>query len=119
MENNNLSKEPDIKVSEYKNYKLIEFTTPANLDLYNVSGLKDIFKIGNSENVIDWIIDLSNIKFIDSSGLGTLTEQTMLLRKKSRKLIILSPSHGIKHIFNMGGLSQIFQIIYSLPEEPL
>jgi anti-anti-sigma factor len=109
MENEN--EDYSVEVSQLGKYRLINFVNMKNIDLYTVRDLQEAFKVGNNEGVEDWIVDLSKILHIDSSGLGGLANQGMYLAKKSKRLFLLSPNSGVKHLFAVTGFNKIFTIV--------
>lgn len=53
-----------------------------NIDLYTTPELKDFFDDLNKENSHKILLDLLNVRFIDSSGLGILVTQALYLQKE-------------------------------------
>ena len=64
------------------------------------------------------IIDISEVNFIDSFGLGTLVHHHTQIEKSGGKVIILNtntdPNTYIQRLFSMTGLNRIFNIVDSL-----
>lgn len=101
-----------VNVSDYKNYKIISFENKIEIDLYNITEVAKIFKEGNSNGSVDWVIDLKSIQFIDSSGLSGLVNQSIYLAKRNKTLILLSPSSRLLSIFNaLDGTRKVFTIL--------
>ena len=107
----NEMEENRVTVSQFHNYRLITLSNMEQIDLYNEKEIQEVFQKGNAEGIEDWIIDLSKINHIDSSGLGGLANQGILLSKKSKRLNILSPKSGVKHLFSVGGFNKMFAVI--------
>lgn len=105
-----------IKISNYKHYHLVTFPIVGDIDLYNCNELKDVFNDGNDKGIKDWVLDLSLIKFIDSSGLGVLANQAMLLKKTDTLLTLFGLQKTTKHLFTMPGLTKLFKVINDLNE---
>jgi anti-anti-sigma factor len=55
------------------------------------------------------LIDLKNIKFMDSSGLGTLVSATKIVRSAGRKLFLCSVNGQIKMLFDLTKTDRIFE----------
>ncbi len=100
----------DIKTSAYKNYTLVTFLNLSQLDLYKVTELDSIFKKGNESGRLDWILDMSLIEFIDSSGLGVLARQAMFLNKNGKLLNLIHVHSGVAHLFKASGFEKLFRI---------
>ena len=64
------------------------------------------------------IIDISEVNFIDSFGLGTLVHHHTQIEKAGGKFTILNsntdPNTYIQRLFSMTGLNRIFKIADSL-----
>jgi anti-sigma B factor antagonist len=60
------------------------------------------------------IVDLSDIGFVDSHGLGVLIHVWKSLREQKRELLLLKPRGFMKRMFEGTNLTQIFTIIDSL-----
>ncbi|MCX7829999.1 MAG: STAS domain-containing protein [Acidobacteria bacterium] len=62
------------------------------------------------------IIDMSNVTFIDSSGLGALASLKSAADSRKKKIVLSGLSFQIKRMLEITGLSQIFEI-YSNPQD--
>lgn len=100
----------EIKTSNYKNYTLVTFANLSQLDLYKVTELDSIFKDGNDSGKLDWLLDMSIVEFIDSSGLGVLARQAMFLNKNGKLLNLVSVHSGVAHLFKASGFEKLFRI---------
>lgn len=56
------------------------------------------------------LIDMKDVKFIDSSGLGSLVSSMQLARTANAQLYICSISDQVKMLFELTKLDRIFQI---------
>ena len=66
------------------------------------------------------VVDISEVNFIDSFGLGTLVQHHTQLQKAGGQLYILNtnadPNTYIQRLFDMTGLKRVFHIIESLEQ---
>ena len=60
---------------------------------------------GNTFNQV--IIDLSELEFMDSTGIGVLIGRYKKLRSKNVPIYICNPSNHVEKIFKMSGLYDI------------
>ncbi len=64
------------------------------------------------------IIDISDVNFIDSFGLGTLIQHHTELHKANRQMLLLNtnpdPNTYIQRLFDITGLKSVFNFITSL-----
>lgn len=56
------------------------------------------------------LIDLKNITFIDSSGLGTLISVLKKVRSQGCEMAVCSASPQVKMLFELTSMDQVFQI---------
>jgi len=80
-----------------------------NIDLYTTPELKQAFDQLNSVGRYKILLDLTNVKFIDSSGLGILVTQALFLQKKNRVLKFINVNSTINHVFSLGGFTRSFK----------
>ena len=71
---------------------------------YSKATLDDLFETNNFGQVI---IDLSELAFMDSTGVGILIGRYKKLKEKSIPIYICNPSKHAEKIFNMTGLYSI------------
>ena len=51
------------------------------------------------------VLDLSGVKFMDSSGIGLLMGRYHLIKFMDSKMIVLNPTHSIKRILELSKVS--------------
>ena len=56
------------------------------------------------ENVV---LELSNLEFMDSTGIGVLIGRYKNLKSKNKNIYISNPSKTVEKIFNMSGIFEI------------
>ena len=54
----------------------------------------------------EFIFDLSEVKFMDSSGLGLIIGRYNLLNLMNSKMVILNPSSSIKRVLELSSISK-------------
>ena len=57
------------------------------------------------------ILDLSNVSFMDSSGLGLIMGRYNLIKMLNSKMTVLNPGESIKKILSMTDLSEDIKIV--------
>lgn len=55
------------------------------------------------------LIDLKDVKFIDSSGLGALVSSMQMIRNANGKLFLCSVSDQVKMLFQLTKMDRLFQ----------
>ncbi len=105
-----------LECTVYKEAFLLKITKLANIDLYNCRDISELCDEKNLEMITNWIIDMSLVKYIDSSGIGILIRQAGIINPSGKKIYILNPKSSISHIFSMKGFSKWFSIETNLEE---
>lgn len=70
----------------------------------------------NKDELKSFVIDLSHINAINSSGLGALISAFRTLQQKEIKLFLLNPSPKIKELMSITHLDKVFTFISDLSE---
>ncbi|MGB9618704.1 MAG: STAS domain-containing protein [Desulfomonilaceae bacterium] len=78
--------------------------------------LKDTVKSLAERAQTKLVIDLSQTRFIDSSGCGALVASLRVLMKNKGDMKIAGPSAQAKSLFQLTRLNRVFEIYDSLPE---
>ena len=68
------------------------------------------------QSVGAFVIDLSELTFIDSSGIHTLVRARDLLGREDRALAIVCPHGPVRRVFELSGSSELFALFASREE---
>jgi anti-sigma B factor antagonist len=63
-----------------------------------------------------FVIDLSGVEFLDSSGLGVLVRAQARLGREDRALAVICPPGPVRRLFEVAGSDDIF-VLYSTRDE--
>ena len=78
------------------------------LDEYSASFartiLDDLFQNNEYSQIV---IDLSELEFMDSTGIGVLIGRYKKLKEKQKNIYIMNPNKHVEKIFKMSGLYEI------------
>ncbi|MBO3461798.1 STAS domain-containing protein [Aetokthonos hydrillicola Thurmond2011] len=69
-----------------------------------------------SEKNIIVLIDLQNVNFIDSSGLGILISAMQMIKSSNSQFFICSVNQQVKMLFELTKMDQIFKIFSNKDE---
>jgi anti-sigma B factor antagonist len=69
-----------------------------------------------SHQVVTCIIDISGLRYINSSGIGVLITILTKFRNKGGEVYLMKPSESVKKLLVITKLNAIFQIIQSEEE---
>lgn len=84
----------------------------------NGPGLVEIVNDHINEGVTKCIIDISGVRYMNSSGIGVLITILTKLRNKDGEVALLNPSEQVKKLLAITKLNNIFTI-YDAKEEAI
>ncbi|MGL5311853.1 MAG: STAS domain-containing protein [Peptostreptococcaceae bacterium] len=80
------------------------------LDVSTADKLKEYLHKLADEQLIDIKIDLTNLDYIDSTGLGVMIGVLKKLKAEEKEIYIMNPKSNVKKIFTITGLDKIFKM---------
>ncbi|SMD37193.1 anti-sigma B factor antagonist [Reichenbachiella faecimaris] len=69
-----------------------------------------------SNNIIKCAVDISEVRYINSSGIGVLITILTKFRNKGGEVVIVNPSEHVKKLLAITKLNAIFTIVDSIAE---
>ena len=70
--------------------------------------------IGHASGTV--VINLSEVPYMDSSGVATFVEAMQIARRRSRPLVLCAMQERVKSIFEIARLDTVFRITDTLEE---
>ncbi len=104
----------EIKLRRNSSIYIIDIS--GEMDLYNSFELKNIVLKMMQKNIKNYIINLENVEYIDSSGIGALIYVHSALKKKNMNLRIVNVHGSVKRVIELTKLIKYFNIVNSLRE---
>lgn len=86
------------------------------LDSQNANNLLEEIKQSLSSNYRNILIDLKDVSFMDSSGLGALVMSLKSTREVGINLVLCSPNEQIKMLLELTNMNQVFEIVETREE---
>ena len=80
------------------------------------TNLLDAVNNAIQQKVITCIIDISDLRYINSSGIGVLITILTKFRNKGGEVYLMNPSENVKKLLVITKLNAIFQIVQSSEE---
>ena len=80
------------------------------VDIYNADSLKSELHALIDEKKVDIVLDCTNLKYIDSTGLGVLVSALKKVREAEKQISIINLKPYIAKIFTLTGLNKVFDI---------
>jgi len=80
------------------------------LDVSSADKLKEYLHNLADEKILDMKMNLENLDYIDSTGLGVMIGVLKKLKTDNKEIYILNPKNNVKKIFTITGLDKIFKM---------
>ena len=80
------------------------------LDVSTADKLKEHLLYLADEKILDMKINLENLDYIDSTGLGAMIGVLKKLKTDNKEIYIINPKSNVKKIFTITGLDKIFKV---------
>ena len=80
------------------------------LDVSTADKLKAHLHNLADEKILDMKINLENLDYIDSTGLGAMIGVLKKLKVGNKEIYIINPRNNVRKIFNITGLDKIFKV---------
>lgn len=90
--------------------KFWDINLEGELDVSTADKLKEYLHNLVGEEVVDMKINLSDLEYIDSTGLGVMIGVLKKLRTNDKEIYIINPKSNVKKIFTITGLDKIFKV---------
>jgi len=82
----------------------------------NGPGLMEIIASAINDSVLKCVIDISQLRYINSSGIGVLITILTKFRNKGGEVYLLRPSESVQKLLVITKLNAIFQIVQTEEE---
>jgi len=99
-----------------KNGEVFIIDVNGEMDLYNSYKLKELVMKMLEKNVKAFIINLEQVDYIDSSGIGALIYICSTIKKMNLKLYIVNIHGSVKKVIELTKLMGYFPIANSVDE---
>lgn len=99
-----------------KNGEVYIIDVAGEMDLYNSYKLKELVMKMLEKNVKSFIINLEQVDYIDSSGIGALIYICSTIKKMNLKLAISNVHGSVKKVIELTKLTTYFPIANSVEE---
>jgi anti-sigma B factor antagonist len=88
-----------------------EIELQGEIDVYVSPDFKDKLFLACNESINGVIVDLSQVSFMDSSGVATLLEGLKWSKKKGKSFVLKNISTNLMGILSLSKLETVFKII--------
>jgi anti-sigma B factor antagonist len=84
------------------------FAVHGDVDLAAVPDLEEALEAAIRDSVGAFVVDLTDVSFIDSTGLQVLLRARALLGREDRALVLVCPHGPVRRVFELAGVSDVF-----------
>lgn len=102
----------DIKTKSADSITIIEID--GEVDLYSSPDLRKTLLEMTKAKTKAILVDLKNVKYMDSSGVATLVEALQQVGKYNGKLKLVNPRDAVKDVFELSRLDKVFDVYESI-----
>jgi len=82
----------------------------------NALAILDVVNGAIQQKVLTCIVDISGVRYINSSGIGVLITILTKFRNKGGEVYLMKPSESVQKLLVITKLNAIFQIVHSEEE---
>ncbi|MDR2028654.1 MAG: anti-sigma factor antagonist [Treponema sp.] len=104
----------ELKIRKNKDIYIIDIQ--GELDLYNSYKLKELLMKMLEKKIERYIINMEDVEYIDSSGIGALIYISSTLKKMNLRLAITNIHGSVKKVIELTKLMGYFPIAATLDE---
>ena len=105
-----------MQVKENRSNDILIFNVDGDIDINSSPEIRKIFDKPITEKVMKIVINLSDVSYVDSSGLATLVELLKKTKIYGGKLRLSNLSAKVKSLFEITKLEKLFEIFETVEE---
>ena len=95
-------------IYDKEDYKLVEIK--GDLDIYSEDEFRDFIELELENIDTDLVIDIKNLDYLDSTGLGLFMKIYKLVNEKNHSVKIINPKENILKLFKITDLTEVFNM---------
>lgn len=105
-----------MKINESNHNDILVFTVQGRADSDGVFVLDDVLMEALNRQYYKIILDLSQLEYINSSGMRVLAEVLNAVQKEDGDLYLTTPPERVRRVFEIIGFDNFFQMYPSVEE---
>ena len=102
-----------MEINVQKKGNQVRFELEGSLDIYTSLDLKAALEKHAGERSMDIVVDMENLAYIDSSGIGVLIKALNYVKGMESTLCVANLKPVIEKVFKVSGLTSYFEILSS------
>jgi len=99
-----------------KHDDVLEVGLKGELDAENVEDLNLFFREGEGKGEARIVLDLSDLEYVDSSGLGAFVRLMKEARAQGGDVRLVDPTEGVRKVLELTRLNRVFDVKGSVAE---
>lgn len=96
------------KIYDKENFHLVEIK--GDLDIYAEDEFKSFIEREIENTDKDLVIDIEDLDYLDSTGLGLFMKIYKLAKEKDRSVSVINPKENILKLFKITDLTDVFNM---------
>ncbi|AVO01698.1 anti-sigma factor antagonist [Staphylococcus simulans] len=100
----------NLNIETQKHDGYYEIKVGGELDVYTVPELEQVLTPIKQEGTHDVYVNLTNVSYMDSTGLGLFVGTLKALNQNDKELYIIGASERISRLFEITGLSDLMHV---------
>lgn len=85
-------------------------------DLSGAPAFREAVQAAHRDDMVGLVVDLSEVSFMDSSGLGALLGCYRRMQAEGRSFALAAPSHRLQEVLGLSGLDRTIEVFPSVDE---
>ena len=81
------------------------------MDLYNAHSLKEVVKKMLDKGVSKYVINVDNVTYIDSTGIGALMQVHSTIKKQGKRMLLANVKGTVRQVIQLTKLMEYFDIV--------
>jgi len=86
------------------------FVLDGELDVHQAKTLKAVVLEKIEEGVWTYVIEMNNVGYIDSSGLGMLVYLKKEILRSQGRMVVANPTEAVLNVFRLTKLNEFFEL---------
>lgn len=99
----------EIFIKELENNTIV-LELDGEIDIYSSTEVKDTIINQIDFGAKNIIVDLENVNYIDSSGIGAFISALAVIKKINGKMVIIKVTEAVRKVFELTKLTNFFKI---------
>lgn len=81
------------------------------MDLYNAHKLKEVVQKMLEKGIRDYVINVDNVTYIDSTGIGALMHVHSTIKKQGKRMLLANVKGTVRQVIQLTKLMDYFDIV--------